>query len=202
MKSIFKYITLSLMLLTLIACNSASTLTYTQSQLQLKVEDYKLNIQGKEIQKTSQNHSIVFIDQKLLKLNDGSLVVYEYAQTDMAYEFAFTTRRNISIIFDAIDITEVYNHHLVYAYQMRLRSGQILNILVSQSYDQEISMVYGMNNTRFIKMLQGLNSQIRTLPYQNIPLLQEGSQAFISNWTTYKINFVPLVQPLPRFMRM
>ena len=191
-----KYILPPLLFL-FIGCSSSS-LTYTNSQLKLKVENKALHIKGQTIATQKDNFAIVFITQKMLKLEDGSHVVYEYAQTDMAYEFAQTTKRSIATIFDTQEVREVYNHALVYGYQLILKEGHLLNILVSQSFDQEITMVYGMSTKKFDTMLQNLSPQHKPLLYQNT---LTGSKV-LSHWTTWKVNFFPLVQPLPRLMQM
>jgi hypothetical protein len=182
------------------ACSN-SILNYDKSTLNLRVDNVLLQVHGTQLKTNRENFSILFLDQKLIRLDDGSMVVYEYGRTDMAYEFANTTRRTIDTVFDARQIVEVYSKALVYAYQIVLADGRILNAVVSQSYDQEISMVYGMSSEKLDKMLKKLNSLARPVPYRHAITLEHEPNPLLSKWTTWKINFVPLVQPLPRFMR-
>jgi hypothetical protein len=183
------------------ACSN-STLSYDKSKLNLHVNNVLLQVHGTQLKSNRENFSILFLDQKLIRLDDGSMVIYEYGRTDIAYEFAKTTRRTIDTVFDAQQIVEVYNKALVYAYQIVLSDGRILNTVVSQSYDQEISMVYGMSSEKLDKILKRLNPLARPVPYRHAITLEHEANPLLSRWTTWKINFVPLVQPLPRFMRL
>jgi len=183
------------------ACSN-STLTYDKSKLNLRVDNVLLQVHGTQLKSNRENFSILFLSQKLIRLNDGSIVMYEYGRTDMAYEFAQTTRRTIDTVFDAEQIIEVYNKALVHAYQIVLSDGRVLNAIVSQSYDQEISMVYGMSSEKLNKMLKKLNPLAHPVPYKHAITLENEPNPLLSRWNTWKINFVPLVQPLPRFIRL
>ena len=188
-------------LLILSACSN-STLTYDKSKLNLRVANVQLQIHGTQLKSNRENFSILFLDQRLIRLDDGSMVMYEYGRTDMDYEFANTTHRTIDIVFDAQQIVEVYNKALIYAYQIILPDGRILNAVVSQSYDQEISMVYGMSSEKLDQMIKRLNPLAKPVPYRHVVTLEHEPNPLLSRWTTWKINFVPLVQPLPRFIRI
>ena len=183
------------------AC-STSTLTYDSSNINLRVDDTALKVHGKELKSNRENFSILFLEQKLLRLDDGNLVMYEYAQTDMAYEFAQITTRTIDIVFDARKIVKVYDKALIYGYQIILNDGRVLNAVVSQSFEQELSMVYGMSSQKFDEMLKKLNPDAKPVPYRNAIVLKNEPNPLMSRWNTWKVNFVPLVQPLPRFQRM
>ena len=181
---------------------TTSSLTYTKETLNLKVDNTQLQVHGTQLKSRSDNFSILFLDQKLIRLDDGTLVMYEKAETDIQYEFANTTTRTIQVVFDAKRLIKVYDHALVYAYQLVLADNRILNILISQSYDQELSMVYGMSTQKLDKMLHKLNPNTAPAYYKNAITLNLDRNPLLSNWTTWKVNFVPLVQPLPRLMRM
>jgi hypothetical protein len=196
-----KFLLSAIALFILSAC-SASTLTYEKSKLNLKVDDKQLQIHGTQLKSNRENFSILYLDQRLLRLDDGSVVMYEYGQTDLDYEFANPTRTTMRVVFDARKIIEVYNHSFVYAYQMILSDGRVLNAVIAQNYDQEINMVYGMSSQKLDKMISKLNPNMPKAPYRNVITLENEINPLISKWTTWKINFVPLVQPLPRFIRM
>lgn len=181
---------------------TTSELTYNNEALNLKVDQKQLQVHGTQIKSRSDNFSILFLNQKLIRLDDGTLVMYEKAKTDMQYEFANTTTRTIKVVFDAQRITKVYEHALVYAYQLVLADNSVLNVLVSQSFDQELSMVYGMSTQKLNKMLHKLNPNTSPAYYKNAITLNHKINPLLSNWTTWKINFLPLVQPLPRFISM
>jgi len=192
---------MTIVLLWLGGC-STSELTYSNETLKLQVDQNLIQVHGTEVKSRSKNFSILFLEQNLIRLDDGSLVMYEEAFTDMQYEFANTTTTTIKVVFDAKHIIKVYDHALVYAYQLVLPDNRVLNVLVNQSYDQELSMVYGISTQELDKMLYKLNPNTPPAYYRNAMTLNTERNPPLSNWTTWKVNFLPLVQPLPRLMRM
>jgi len=181
--------------------STPSFVGYQNHQLYMQVANNHLALSGNIVDKKSTNFVSLGLYRYLIKLKNGETVVYEKARTDMAYEFEPSIHRIIKIVFDAKYLVEVYSKALVYAYQIVLADGRILNAVVSQSYDQEISMVYGMSSEKLDKMLKKLNPLARPVPYRHAITLEHEPNPLLSKWTTWKINFVPLVQPLPRFMR-
>ncbi len=190
---------IALTTLLLTSC-STSTITYNKSNINVQVDNTLLQVHGTQLKSKRENFSILYLKQTLLRLDDGSMVMYEYARTDNTYEFANNTRRTIDIIFDARKIIEVYSQSLLYAYQIVLTDGRILNAIVSQSYDQELTLVYGMSSEKLDKMIKKLNPKVQTVPYRNTITITDEEKPLLSKWTTWKINFTPLVQPLPQFI--
>ncbi|WP_309497249.1 hypothetical protein [Sulfurovum sp.] len=196
-----RFALLSLLLL-LTACSTSSTLKYENSNLNLQIEDKRIQVPSTQVKSTRENFSSLFLEQKLLRLNDGSLVMFEEAETDMQYTFNHITTRTISVVFDAIKAIKIYEKNFIYAYQLVLKDQRVLNIIVSQGYDQELQMVYGMSTKQFITALNRLNANISTVPYPNAIQLKNEPNPLLSNWTTWKVSFYPLVIPVRLMGRM
>lgn len=194
-------ITLSSALL-LSACTNPSTLSYKNEQLQIQVNDANLQLHGTQLKQQRENFSTLFLTQDLLRLDDGSIVMYEYAKTDLQYQFDPTTTRSIGIIFDARSVTKVYENSLLFAYQIVLKDNRLLNIIVSQGYDQELIMVYGMSTAKLNSMLKALDPNAASAPYPHSITLNNEPNPLMSRWTSYKVHIVPLVVPLRRIGRL
>lgn len=201
MSTYIKHSTLLLLLFLLNACSTPASLKYEDDTLNLQIAQKRLIVPSKQIKVNKENFSILFLEQKLLRLDDGSLVMYEEAETDMQYMFDPTTTRTISVVFDAINVIKVYEKDFIFAYQLVLKDQRVLNIIVSQGYDQELQMVYGMSTKQFVKTLNRLNANINSVPYLNTIELKNESEPLLSNWTMWKVNFYPLVIPIPRMGR-
>lgn len=182
------------------ACTTPAALQYDNKNLNLILKQKRIQVPGTQIKSNRENFGILFLNQKLLRLNDSSLVMYETAKTDMQYMFQPITPRIISVVFDAVNIVKVYEKDSLYAYQLILKDHRILNIIVTQGYVDELQMVYGMSSKQFVKTLKRLNANINSVPYPNAIELKYEQDPLISRWTTWKINFYPLVVPLPRFI--
>ena len=156
---------------------------------------------SKLIAKHNKKFSTLFIDQKILQLPQGNHIVYEYAHTDLQYEFGPSLQRVIRIVFDASKIIPVYIGSQLSAYQIALPQGQWLNILAQQSNTQDLYFIYGMNTVQFNKMIKKLNPDAPLAPYTQVMKLDSGQKAIQSRWTMRKVHFVPLVVPYQMSLR-
>lgn len=188
--------------LLLSACSNPSKLSYKNEQLQIQVKNSNLQVHGTLLKQQRENFSTLFLTQNLLRLDDGSIVMYENAQTDMQYQFDPTTTRSIGIIFDARSVNKIYENSLLFAYQVILQDNRVLNIIVSQGYDQELIMVYGMTTSKLNSMLRKLDPNAPLAYYKNSIDLSKERNPLMSRWTTYKIHIIPLVVPLRRIGRL
>lgn len=174
---------------------STTDLSYKNNQLVLKVDDKHLQIDSKFINNRMKNFSTLFIDQQLLQLNDGNMVVYEKARTDDMNEFYFPTIDTIKIVFDARYVRVIYFSSSFYIMQVVLADGRPLNVMVEQLEDQSLNMVYGMTNKQTNNVLSQLDSQERMPVDQHVITLGRQQSAILSRWTTYKVNIMQLVGP-------
>jgi hypothetical protein len=199
MKLINTLLSTGIALLFLTACGPTSNLNYHNGQLSIQLSDQNLQLQGTQVKLNRENFSILFLRQSLLRLEDGTMVMYEDAKTDLQYQFDPITTTSISVIFDAKSMVRVYANNFLYAYQIILPDNRILNLIASQSYDQELQMVYGMSTKKLDSMLRKLDQNAQPAYYKNVIDLSREANPLISRWTTKKINFYPLVIPLRRF---
>lgn len=180
------------------ACSRPSLLQYDKSNLNLQLEDKRIQVPSTQIQLKIVNFGSLFLEQKLLRLDDGSLVMYEEAETDMQYMFQPTTKRIISVVFDAIKVINIYEKDYISAYQLVLKDRRILNIIVAQVFDQELQMVYGMSSKQYVNTLNRLGADINGLPYSTTIELKNEPEPLLSKWTMSKVMFEPLVIPMLR----
>lgn len=186
-------------LLLLTACGPTSNLTYKNEHLSIQRSDQNLKLHGKQLKQNKENFSTLFLTQSLLRLDDGSIVMYEDAKTDIQYQFNPTTTGIINVVFDAKNIVRVYSNTFLYAYQIVLQDNRIINVLVSQSYDQELQMVYGMSTKKLDSMLKTLDQNAQPAHYKNVINLSHEPTPTVSRWTTSKVHLYPLVIPIRRF---
>jgi len=195
-----KLFTITTLLLLLTACGGLSYIGYDHSQLLLQLDKNRLLLPGKFIGEKRDNFSSLYLSRKLIRLNDGTLVVYEDAQTDLSYEFEPTITRSVKIVFEAVSIATVYARNNLFAYQLLLKNGKLLNVIAQQSDTQELRLVYGMGTLHLNKMLKELDPDALAAPYRQAIQLKDPSTALLSRWDVQKVHFVPLVVPIGRFM--
>jgi hypothetical protein len=181
-------------------CGGSSNLTYNNKQLTIQAEEEYLQLNGTLVNERRDNFSSLFLSQKILRLDEGNLAVYEDARTDLHYEFEPPIMHSIKIIFEAKSVIMVYGKDHLYAYQLILRDGRLLNIIAQQSDTQQLKFIYGLSTAQLNKMLRQLDPNAGGAYYKQVIRLQDERNAILSKWDVQKVHFVPLVVPLARMM--
>jgi len=189
-KKFFYFLTVLL----LSAC-STSQITYAPDQLTIQSANTTSVYQSTLITQRKQNFSTLFIDQKILKLPEGNLIVYEHAYTDLQYEFEPALKHIINIVFESRGIVAYYIGTQLSAYQIVLPNGQWLNLIAQQSDTQELTFLYGMNTKQFESMIKKADPNATFALHKKGITFHKPYQAVQSRWTTKKVHFVPLVVP-------
>lgn len=199
MKKIIRLTFATIVTLMISSCGM-SNLSYNNKQLTVQVEKAYLQMDGTLLSERRDNFSSLFLSQKVLRLNEGNLVVYEDARTDMSYEFEPQITRSIKIIFEAKNVIMVYGKSHLYAYQLILKDGKTLNIVAQQGDTQQLKFLYGLSTAQLNKMLKQLDPDAGGDYYKQVIRLQDEGHAILSKWDVQKVHFVPLVVPLARMM--
>ena len=201
MKKLIKPFLTIFVLFILSGC-ATSDLSYKNDNIHLRINDASLQVHGVTLQEKHDNFSTLFLTQRLLRLDDGSMAVFEDARTDMQFQFDQTTPRSIKIIFDAKSVLRVHYNTFIYAFQVILKDKRVLNVLVAQGYNQELQMLYGMSTEKMNDMLKELGQDAKPAFYKNVIDLSSEPSPYVSRWTVQKVHLAPLVVPVPRFGRL
>ena len=181
-------------------CGIPSNLTYNNKQLTIQVEKEYLQLDGALINERRDNFSSLFLSQKVLRLNEGNLVVYENAKTDLEYEFEPPIMHSMKIIFEAKSVIMVYGKGHLYAYQLILKDGRLLNVIAQQGDTQQLKFIYGLSTAQLNKIIKQLDPNAVGAYYKQVIQLHNERDAILSKWDVQKVHFVPLVVPLAKMM--
>ena len=193
-----KWLLSGLILFVLNGCGT-SNLNYNNRYLTLQTDKAFVQLDGNLVKVRKDSFGSLFLTQKVLRLADGNIVVYEDAQTDSLYEFEPGITRSIKVIFDSRRTVIIYAKNHLVAYQLLLQNGRILNVIAQQGHSQRLRMVYGMSSTQLDKMLKALDPDAQGAYYRNVITLDNTGSAILSKWNVQKVHFYPLVSPLPKF---
>ena len=177
-----------------------SNLNYDNKQLTLQVEKEYLQLDGTLINEHRDNFSSLYLSQKVLRLNEGNVAVYEDARTDLDYEFEPPIMHSIKIIFEAKSVIMVYGKDHLYAYQLILKDGRLLNVIAQQGDTQQLKFIYGLSTEQLNKIIKQLDPNAGGAYYKQVIRLQDERNAILSKWDMQKVHFVPLVVPLAKMM--
>ncbi|MCK5535708.1 MAG: hypothetical protein KAI79_02720 [Bacteroidales bacterium] len=200
MKKVISTVLVTVLTLMINGCGTSSNLTYNNKHLTIQVEKEYLQFDGTLLNEHIDNFSSLYLSQKILRLDEGNLIVYEDARTDLQYEFEPPIMHSIKIIFEAKSVFMVYGKGHLYAYQLVLKDGQLLNIVAQQGDTQQLKFFYGMSTSQLNKILKRLDPNAKRAYYKKVIQLQDERNAILSKWDVQKVHFVPLVVPLAKMM--
>ena len=183
---------------TLFAMSSCGTsnIVYVPEHLTLSMDEQRVTLPAILIKQHFENYNNLYVKQKVLRLDDNSLVVYEDVKTDELYEFENTTTWITSVVFDAKKMYTVYAHSHLYAFQVLLQNNQILNLMVQQDDTQTLRLLYGMDTKTFNTIIKRLDSNAKEAYYKDVVRIEDINHALLSQWSVRKIHFTPLIVPL------
>jgi len=181
-------------------CGGISYIGYNQKQLLLQLDNNQLILHGALLAQKRDNFSSLFLSQNIIQLDTGETVVFEDARTDLTYEFDPMITRIVKIVFEAASISTVYARNNLFAYQVYLDDGRLLNVLAQQSDTQDLKLVYGMSTAHLNSMLRELDPNALGAYEKRVVKLPRSQHAILTKWDVRKVHFVPLVVPIGRFM--
>ncbi|RRS32643.1 MAG: hypothetical protein P794_00865 [Epsilonproteobacteria bacterium (ex Lamellibrachia satsuma)] len=195
----FKLLPAAILLLGLSGCGT-SNLNYNNQQLTLQADKKFVQMNGTLLKIRRDSYGSLYLSQKILRLDEGNVVVYEDARTDILYEFEPNITRSIKVIFESKSTVIIYGKDHLYAYQLILQNGKILNVIAQQDDSQRLRMVYGMSSVQLDKILNRLDPNAKRAYYRKVITVKEPNKAILSKWNVQKVHFYPLVSPLPKML--
>ncbi|QOR62826.1 hypothetical protein IMZ28_04995 [Sulfurovum indicum] len=188
------------MLFFLTACGTYSDMGYQNGRFYLQAEKIPVELDAAFVTQKRTNFSSLFLQQNILRLQEGNLVVYENAKTDLSYEFEPTLTRIIEVIFQTRKKIPLLIKSHIHAYHVVLPNGQVLNLIAQQDNSQQLKLLYGMSTLQFNRILKQLDHTAPSAHYQDVLTLYQADHALLTQWDDMKVHFYPLVVPLPRLM--
>ncbi len=195
MIKINKYFFYIFLLLFLGGC-SVTTITHKNNHIAVSVDDKVIEIQSKTVSKKFTNFGKLYLLQKLLETNSGSIIVFEQIRLDDQYEFNFPTGTTIRDVFESREATHIYANNGLYLYQLLLPNGQILNLMAEEFDSQSMVLTYGMTTMQMRDLFKQLEATPTRGLIEKAVVLPRDKRAIKSKWNSKKIHFMPLITPL------
>lgn len=179
-----------------------SYLYYTEKdqKLTLSLNNIVQQFNGKTVAQQRKNFSSLFLTQKVLRMDDGSVLVYEDGYTDPNFQFEQITSYSIRVIFEARSLYRVYSKDNLYFYQVALSNGHIINLITQQSDNQKLTMLYGMSTKSMNTLISKFDQNAPKAKILDVVRIKEPNSAIKSRWDFQKVHFVPLVGPFSQMM--
>ncbi len=174
---------LSTFLLT--GCATSSLNLGADDTLTLTYGKEKLSARGLTLDTKQDRYPELELEQRIIELDDDTLIVYEDVQADLQYEFKYTTTKSVEMIFDAKDTKLLYQRNNLYFFQVELKDGNYLNVITQQSNMQSLTQLYGFSNMQMKKIIDKISDNRQSLKLnKNVVTFERFEGSYLSRWST------------------
>jgi hypothetical protein len=193
----WKYTIAVLLLLALLGGCRSANLTYQGGALDVQIDTSRLTLGGTPIYHRKDSFGNLYLTQVMLRLQNGTQIAYERAETDPLYEFNLSPSQTIRALFDGRQIRLLYYKSSMSMAQMLLSDGRVLNIVFEQFDDQRLTFIYGMPTSQMRTLIATFDPQAAKQPmHEHVVTIPVGSHGFLSHWSVQKVQLTPLITPL------
>ncbi len=166
-------------------CATSSLNIGADDTLALTYGKEKLSARGLTLDRKSDSYPELELHQRIIELDDNSLIVYEEVETDEKYQFQHATQNSIKMIFDAKKLTLLYQRNNLYFVQLELKDGTYLNVIAQQSDMQSFTQLYGFSNMQMKKIIKTISKEDKKITFNdNVVIFEHFEGSYISKWST------------------
>ena len=181
-----------------ISSRDVSSLKMSDAKATVTLNKARASINGKVTEKQSLNFKTVAIEQKIFKSGDGALLVFEHAVTDDLYQFDHATPISVRMIFDAKEIILVFQANNLYFARLEMKNRDWLNIIFMQSEDQSLTLLYGLSDTAFIRVIEEIGGGMpeRMEIVHDAAVTKDPEHVVTTQWNTLMHTVDSLIVPI------
>ncbi len=166
-------------------CATSSLNIGADDTLALTYGKEKLSVRGLTLDRKSDSYPELELYQRIIELDDNSLIVYEEVETDEKYQFQHATQNSIKMIFDAKKLTLLYQKNNLCFVQLELKNATFLNIIAQQSDMQSFTQLYGFSNMQMKKIIKTISKEDKKITFNdNVVIFEHFEGSYISKWST------------------
>ncbi len=182
-------------------CMTSSLTLTSKKSLDLQYDDKMYVVSDNVKSQGLLNFKDLLVWQYKITNEDGSVLFYEYADTDIRYEFNFMELSTVMYIFDdSKKYEKIYVRNNLTLAQIQLKNKKYVNVLIEGNTSQTYSFVYGFSNKEFLKlakMLQVKDTKLGELKFEGVTF--DSSSKALTNWNDLLVFFTPLIIPNREF---
>jgi len=179
-------------------CATSSLKLNKEKELVLKYNSSDLKLTNKVLESKLLNFKDLFVEVSKLKSDDGRVIFYEQAWTNLSFEFVYGGLYTLMYVFDNRQNYELlYERNNLKLVQLKLKDARYLNVMIQASDAQVLSYAYGFSNYEFTQIANSIKEdgqKIESLKYEAL-VFEETSKA-LSNWNDEVVFFTPLIIPI------
>jgi len=198
-RSIMKSFVLSLFTIFIFSgCFTSSLNLNKEKELILKYDANELLLSNEVVSSELLNFKDLYVNRYKLQDQNGRIIFYEVAKTDMSFEFNLGGLYTVMYVLgDSQKYENVYGKNNLSFVQIKLKDALYLNVIIQASDSQLYTFTYGFSNTEFLQIANTLikndSSKIKELKYEAITF--SSTDTATTEWSDEIVFFAPLITP-------
>ncbi len=180
------------------ACSTSSLKLNKDGIIQLDFNNQVYYIEDEITLLNSINFKDLYIKQYSIKDDEGNMLFYEDATTDIDFEFNYGGLSTVMYIFDDSKKYEmVYKNNNLSLVQIMLKNSKYVNVMIQDGSTQEYKYIYGFTNKEFFaiaSIIKSKDEKIKKLKFEAVTFNSLSKP--ITNWNDLLVFFTPLITPL------
>jgi len=184
-------------------CISTSLTLQDKKDIVLTYGDKQMVFYGDIVKEEYVDLSPGYIYQYVSKQEEGDLLVYETTVLHENYRYNHGTLRTMKIIFDARRVETIYTIRNMSFFQIELKDGRIINVIVQQSLDDQLVFAYGFAHNQFASIMQEVKKPddvYRKALQSDVFVPQDSKKAILSQWRPEMLIIDVIFAPVARMM--
>lgn len=144
-----------------------------------------------------------YIYQYVTRQKVGTLLVYETTVLHENYRYNHGTLRTMKIIFDARRVETIYTIRNMSFFQIELKDGWIINVIVQQSLDDQLAFAYGYAHEQFAAIMEQIKKPedvYRKVLRPDVFVPKDPEKAILSQWKPEMLVIDIIFAPVARMM--
>ncbi len=125
-----------------------SLLKFKDDVVMLEVKGKKVDLKPTSIKSTTEHFSNVDVLQKELTV-EKTKIYFEVATIEGLYEFNHNIEEIIRVLFGTKKVQKVFSVNELHAMQVTIKSGEVINLFVTDNDTKEFHLFYGLSNEIF-----------------------------------------------------
>ncbi len=176
-----------------------SSLELSQDKITIALNKKSISISIRQIEEKNLSFQTLQVKQQILERPDGSLLMWEKSATDGKYQYNFPASKSVQMILHSKQIIILFQASGLYGAQVIMKNGEVLNIFFRHSDDQSLTLLYGLSDMEFLKIIKALKSSevpLESSMVHNILRLDNPKHAIKTEWSTHLHAIDGLITPV------
>lgn len=181
---VFIYFFTFLALLIVSGCSNSSIKIRDDNELVISNNETSIEVKTPVIETKTINMDSVLIDQNIIGVDDTNCIVYEDIRTQAMYQFNYSYKRSIDLIFNAYSVEEGKHYGNLTLYRVTLRDEKktTINLLALTASKQSLKLIYGFDDKAVTAIEENLEQNNTVVKYALHKTTERRDHCIKSNW--------------------